>query len=109
VKRLPGLFCAVVLGLGALWPVALRSQESGTNAPAKTAPQAEIFSGTITKLTSDSVTVVRKLPGHDAVMRDFVRDGQTKIDGKLRERARVTVRYKAGEEGAFIAVYIIVR
>jgi hypothetical protein len=82
---------------------------SGKTTPGKTAPAADIFSGTVTKLTQDSISVVRKVPGHDAVTRSFVRDAQTKVEGKLRERARVTVRYKAGEDAALVAVYIIVR
>jgi hypothetical protein len=91
----------------------IAAQTSTTPAPAaqgkKTAPAADIFSGTVTKLTEESVTVVRKLAGHDAVTRAFLRDGTTKVEGKLREKVRVTVRYKAGEDGGFVAVYIIVR
>jgi hypothetical protein len=92
-------------------PLRLRSQEPETPAPkaTKTAPAADIFSGTVTKLTVDSVTVVRKVPGREAVTREFARDEQTKVEGKLRERARVTVRFKRGEESGFVAVYIIVR
>jgi hypothetical protein len=77
--------------------------------PRKTAPSADIFSGTVTKLTDDSLTVVRKVAGHDAVTREFMRGPGTKVEGKLREKVRVTVRYKAGEDGGFVAVYIIVR
>ena len=106
--------CAGLIGISVFLPVTLRSQEP--EAPAATAPKAtkaapaaDIFSGTVTKLTADSVTVVRKVAGHAAVAREFVRDEQTKVEGKLRERARVTVRYKADEDAGFIAVYIIVR
>jgi hypothetical protein len=110
VNRLPGLFCTVLLGFSCFVPVVLWSQqESETGGPAKTAASEENFSGTVTKLTPDSVTVVRKLPGHDAVTREFMRDEETRVEGKLRERARVTVRYRAAEDGGFAAVYIIVR
>lgn len=90
---------------------ALAAQTAVTPAPApkKTAPSADIFSGTVTKLTEESVTVVRKVAGHDAVTREFMRGAATKVEGKLREKVRVTVRYKAGEDGGFVAVYIIVR
>jgi hypothetical protein len=84
-------------------------QTSVTPVPKKTAPSADIFSGTVTKLTDESVTVVRKVAGHDAVTREFMRAASTKVEGKLREKVRVTVRYKAGEGGGFVAVYIIVR
>lgn len=103
--------CAGLIGFGIAEPATLRSQEPEGPAPKATnaAPAADIFSGTVTKLTADSVTVVRRVPGHAAVTREFLRDEQTKVEGKLRERARVTVRYKAGEDDGFIAVYIIVR
>jgi hypothetical protein len=105
VKPVLSILFAALTGLGGLVP----AQEQDTPTSGKTAPAADIFSGTVTKLTQDSISVVRKVPGHDAVTRSFVRDAQTKVEGKLRERARVTVRFKTGEEGALVAVYIIVR
>lgn len=100
--------CVVAVALG----MAL-AQTSATPAPGatgkKTAPSADIFSGTVTKLTDEAVTVVRKVAGHEAVTREFLRDSTTKVEGKLREKVRVTVRYKAGEDGGFVAAYIIVR
>jgi hypothetical protein len=98
VNRVLSIFFAALTGLVALAP----AQET------KPAPAA-IFSGTVTKLTQDSLSVVRQIPGHSAVTRDFMRDARTKVEGKLRERERVTVRYKAGEDGGLLAVYIIVR
>ena len=106
--------CAGLIGLSIFVPVPLRSQEPEAPAPSapkatKATPAADIFSGTVTKLAAESVTVVRKVAGHAAVTREFARDEQTKVEGKLRERARVTVRYKAAEDDGFVAVYIIVR
>ena len=111
VNRVLTYACAGLIGFGIFLPATLRSQEPDASTPkaAKAAPADDIFSGTVTKLTADSVTVVRRVPGHAAVTREFVRDEQTKVEGKLRERARVTVRYKAGEDDGFVAVYIIVR
>jgi hypothetical protein len=109
VNRVLAYFLTVLIGLGIFASARLPAQTSGSPAPKKAAPAAEIFSGTVTKLTGESVTVVRKVPGHDAVTREFVRDAQTKVEGKLRERVRVTVRYMAGDDGGFVAVYIIVR
>ena len=82
-------------------PAVLRSQEPDTAAP--------IFSGTVTQLTDRSLTVVRKVPGQQPVTREFTRDDKTTVEGKLRNKARVTVRYKALDEGGFVAVHIIVR
>ncbi|HTA43824.1 MAG TPA: hypothetical protein VK789_15320 [Bryobacteraceae bacterium] len=98
--------CALLLGLGVLTTRPLRSQEQ---APKKAAPSEQIFSGTITKLTDDAITVVRTVLGKAAVTREFARDGQTRVEGKLREHARVTVRYRSIEDGGYLAVDIIVR
>ena len=106
MNRVVAYIFVVLLALGN----GLAAQTSVTPVPGKkTAPSADIFSGTVTKLTDEAVTVVRKVAGHDAVTREFTRDGSTKVEGKLREKVRVTVRYKAGGAGGFVAVYIIVR
>jgi hypothetical protein len=82
--------------------------------PAPVPPKApavvnDKFSGTVTELNADSVTVVQRVPARDAVSRKFMLDAQTKIEGKLRLKVRVTVQYQAIEEGQFRAVHIIVR
>ena len=113
VNRVVTYICVVLLTLGvALAGSGIAAQQAPVTpapAPKKAAPSANIFSGTVTKLADDSVTVVRKVAGHDAVTREFLRDTSTRVEGKLREKARVTVRYKADEDGGFVAVYIIVR
>ena len=71
-------FCARNAAVAGAGRVGVRCNESH--------PQpADIFSGTVTKLTADSVTAVRKVLGHAAVTR-ISRDEQTKVEGKLRER-----------------------
>jgi hypothetical protein len=69
----------------------------------------EIFSGTVTLFTVRSLILVHKVPGQPPVTREFVRDGKTTIEGTLRSKARVTVRYRALDNGGFVAVHIIVR
>ena len=71
--------------------------------------QEPVFSGTVTQVTDRSLTVVRKVPGQQPVTREFTRDDKTTVEGKLRNKARVTVRYKALDDGGFLAVHIIVR
>ena len=66
------------------------------------------FSGTITIANPDSITVVRKGLGKDSVTRTFIVDSATTIEGRLRVKAKVTVRFAAGENGDR-AVHIIVR
>ena len=92
-----------------LIPGSLSSQEPDTTAPKTTVPSEDIFSGTVTRLTDRSVTIVRRVPGQPPVTREFTRDAGTTVEGKLRSKARVTVRYKALDDGGFVAVHIIVR
>jgi len=75
----------------------------------KSLPANDIFSGTVSELTADSITVVRKVPARDAGASKFLLDAQTKVEGKLRVKARVTVRYHAEEDGQLRALHIIVR
>ena len=78
-------------------------------AASKTAPANDIFSGTVTATDAQSVTVVRKVPARADESRQFVVDKDTKVEGKLKLNARVTIRFKADADGAVRALRIIVR
>jgi len=75
----------------------------------KAAPANDIFSGTVSELTADSVTVIRRTPARDAGASRFRLDSQTKVEGNLRLKASVTVRYQTDEDGQLHALHIIVR
>jgi len=81
--------------------------------PAKTAAKStasnDIFSGNVTAASSDSVTVVRRLPARADEYKVFVIDQGTKTEGKLRVNARVSVQFKASDDGSVHAMRIIVR
>ena len=79
-----------------------------TSAP-KTTPANDIFSGTVTAKSADSVTVVRKVPAKPDESRSFVIDKDTKVEGKLSVNARVSVRFRADDDGTVHAVRVIVR
>lgn len=97
---------ALVLSLALSLAVA---QEPAATPAKKSVPANDIFSGTVSELTSDSVTVVRNAPARDAGASRFLLDSQTKVEGRLRVKARVTVRYHADEDGQLRALHIIVR
>jgi hypothetical protein len=78
-------------------------------ATTKTAPANDIFLGTVTAYLANSVTVVRKVPARADEYRKFAIDNDTKIEGKLKVGARVTVRFKADSSGAIHALRVIVR
>ena len=66
------------------------------------------FSGTVVELASTKLTVSRAVLGKPAEKRSFVLNGDTKVEGKLAARTRVTVRYTASEQGD-VALSILVR
>ena len=68
----------------------------------------EFFSGTVTDFNNHQVTVLREVLDRDPETRTFVLKADTKIEGVLKGKARVTVGYVVEAE-ALIAVRIIVR
>lgn len=70
------------------------------------APDA-FFAGTVTELTSETVVVGRTVRGK-AESRSFQLTPQTKVEGKLAAKVRVTVRYIPDDDGD-AATLIVVR
>jgi hypothetical protein len=66
------------------------------------------FSGIVTELASDKLSVSRTILGKADEQRTFRITGATRIEGKLKLKSRVTVQFAAGEEGD-VAVSIVVR
>lgn len=77
--------------------------------PEPAEPGFEFVSGTVADLPPGKIIVNRAVLGKPAEMRTFTITPDTKIEGKLRVRARVTVGFKASEESEPVAVRIIVR
>jgi hypothetical protein len=107
---------AIALALFLACPGAVSAQQDSPAPPGpapapspKKPPANDIFSGTVTELTADSVTVLRTALVREAVKRTFVLDSQTVVEGNLRVKARVSVRYMADDAGQFHALHIIVR
>ncbi len=72
-------------------------------------PQAQrYFSGTVVAQSAESLTVTRTVLGRIQVSRNFLLGPDTVIEGELRERSRVTVKYVDREE-TLEATHIIVR
>jgi hypothetical protein len=92
----------LLLPLAALIPVRVQG------APPAEQPRSEFFSGVVTALADDKITVFKTVLGKDSETRTFLITPQTRVEGKLRLKARVTVRYTREEEGNR-ALHIIVR
>ena len=71
-------------------------------------PQSEFFSGVVTAFAEDKITVFKTVLGKNSETRTFLITSETRVEGKLRIKARVTVRY-THEEDSDRAVRIIVR
>jgi hypothetical protein len=63
------------------------------------APKSQFFAGTVTNLDHDHVTVSRTLVGRAPETRTFLIKPETKLSKSLRQKLRVTVRYKKLAEG----------
>ena len=101
----PLRFVLVILaGLVCLSVVSAASRQSSFD----TAPGDRFFSGTVTESTDDAIAVTRSVLGKRPVVKRFAITPETQIEGEVRLRARVTVRYVTGEQGDR-AVHIIVR
>jgi hypothetical protein len=75
----------------------------------ETPPEATFFSGTVVAVNANEVTVRRRALVSNETTRTFQIDSTTKVQGKLRLKADVTVRYVADDKGNCRAVSIIVR
>ena len=71
-------------------------------------PQSEFFSGVVTELAAGKITVLKTVLGKNSDTRTFLITKETQVEGKLRVKARVTVRY-THEEDSNRALRIIVR
>jgi hypothetical protein len=73
------------------------------------AQDATFFSGSVLACSPTEITVSRRALISNATTQIFLIDSETKIEGKLRVKANVTVRYLAVYEGNPKALGIIVR
>jgi hypothetical protein len=84
---------------------AVRSQDP----PVAIQPQDQFFAGTITALSDTRITVTRTVLGKESTVRTFAVTPETVVEGgKLKLKARVTVKWVHGEDGDR-AVKIILR
>jgi Ni,Fe-hydrogenase III large subunit len=68
----------------------------------------EFFSGQIAAVSREKLTVVRTVSNGGPEQRTFRLTAETRIEGKLKVRSRVTVGYQTSEAGD-VATRVIVR
>lgn len=82
-------------------------EESEQPAPVPVPGKAQFFSGTVTDVESDHVTVSRTLVGKAPETRTFLINPETNKPKSLRSKARVTVRYRhEGESDVALEIRI---
>ena len=99
-RRLAVAFICLMAGAG--WnPVFPQSQAP----PSEKAADA-FFAGTVEEVAADHVSVSRVAQGKKE-KREFHLTSDTKVEGRLRTKVRVTVRYSSGDEGDTATLIII--
>jgi len=104
VRSTTVILARFLLGL-ALVVAALPQDKSVQAAPSRV---EAFYSGTIAELEEGKVTVSRTVLGTPAEKRTFMVTPETKVEGKMRVKSRVTVRFMTGESGD-VALSILVR
>ncbi len=94
------------LVLSTSMPAAPAAQQEQQQAAEEVSP--DFYSGTVSEVPEGKVTVVRSLLGKAPETRTFIITADTKVEGRLRVKARVTVGYRTTDDGD-VAVRIIVR
>ena len=72
-------------------------------------PYTETFSGPVVELTSGKIVVSRSILGKPPEKRTLTIKTETRVEGKLRVRAKVTVGFVVTNDGEYIARLIVVR
>jgi hypothetical protein len=72
------------------------------------APTYKFLSGSVVEIYEDSMVVRRSALGRTLEVRRFRINAETKVEGDLKLKARVTVGYTSGENGD-VAARVIVR
>lgn len=108
-------FATLTLVAGVLFGVAASAQEDaslqkpGHVDDLKAEPKYDqTFSGPIIELTEAEITVSRSILGKPAEKRKFWIKSDTRIEGKLRVHAKVTVGYVTTDDGD-VARLVVVR
>ena len=99
---------SVAIGLVFLLLATHAATLPGQETPSAELERGDFFSGTITTLTDGKITVNRTVLGKSSETRTFAITPATKVEGKLRVKLRVTVRFTK-EEDVDTALHIIVR
>lgn len=97
---------SVIWGVLLLCAPAVKGQEEPPNKGETT--YQDTFAGSVVELTTAKVTVSRTVLGGKTEKRTFVIKPDTRVEGKLKMKAKVTVGFVSSDEGD-VARLIVVR
>lgn len=102
------ILAVAVLGIQAAgqWRSAWEKAQSGTTTHEPS--YEDTFSGSVVQLSETELTVSRSILGKPAEKRTFSIKADTRVEGKLRMNAKVTVGFVSGDDGD-VARLIVVR
>ena len=102
------LLALLVTSVAPLSPAAREFQAPAAGTAQDKTDNDGFFSGNIVELGSDHVTVSKSVLGRPQEKRTFKITGSTKVEGKMKQKSRVTVRFVPDDDGD-MAVHIVVR
>jgi len=91
------------------WSQETTKPDGANNEPKSEPKYDETFSGPIVELSATKITVSRSILGKPAEKRTFSIKPDTRIEGKLRVRAKVTVGFVTTDDGEDVARLVVVR
>jgi hypothetical protein len=97
----------LILGIGLLFSARLIAQDE-TPPKSDSRQYDETFSGPIVELSKEQLTVTRSILGKPPEKKVFLIKADTRVEGKLRLKAKVTVGFVKTDEGS-VARLIVVR
>jgi len=103
-----GLLWLTITAWAAIWAQEPPFEKQPTPAPTAEPHYDDTFSGPIVELSSERITVSRSVLGKPAEKKSFWIKPDTRVEGKLRVKIKVTVGFVTTEEGD-IARLIVVR
>ena len=99
----------ILAGAWSTFPAWAQAQQLSKPDSPKTEPKYEdTFSGSIIELTTTKITVSRSILGKPAEKRVFLIDSDTRIEGKLHVKLKVTIGFISSDDGD-VARLIVVR
>lgn len=101
MSKLAGIL--LLLMMAVLYAVASPQEDTPAD------PRYEFVSGIVMELPPGKIVVNRAVIGKPPENRTFLIGPDTKVEGRLRPKVRVTVGFRAGEDAEPTAVRIIVR